>query len=106
MQNPPAPNAGDPLAPAGEDPLVLKVAGYLADVFRERTGVDVRSDPVAWDKVVRAARRARRELGRSTAYNVSLPFLLKGTEGPLHLDVVITQRQFLELMMGEAPEEA
>jgi len=90
---------------AGDDPLVLKLAHYLTTVFRERTGVDLSHDPVAWEKVLRAARQARRQLARSTAYNVSLPFLVRGTEGPLHLDVVITQRQFLELMMGDTPGE-
>lgn len=90
----------------GEDPLALKLAHHLAGVFRQRTGVDVRSDPVAWGKVLQAARQARRELCRSTVHNVSLPFLVKGSEGPLHLDVVITQRQFLELIMGEASGEA
>lgn len=90
---------------AGDDPLVLKLAHYLTTEFRERTGVDLRSDPVAWDKVLRAARQARRQLARSTVYSVSLPFLVRGNEGPLHLDVVITQRQFLELMMGEVPGE-
>ncbi|MDI6893564.1 MAG: Hsp70 family protein [Bacillota bacterium] len=90
---------------AGDDPVVLKLAHYLTTVFRERTGVDPSHDPVAWEKVLRAARQARRQLARSAAYNVSLPFLVRGSEGPLHLDVVITQHQFLELMMGEGPRE-
>lgn len=90
---------------AGEDALVLRLAHYLNTVFRDRTGVDVRADPAAWEKVLQAARQARRQLSRSTVCTVSLPFLVKGSEGPLHLDVVITQRQFVELMMGEIPGE-
>lgn len=87
-------------------PAVGKMAGYLAEVFRERTGVDVLADPAAWERVQEAARRACEELKHSRAWNVSLPFLVRGSGGPLHLDVLVTQRQFLELVMGEAPEEA
>ena len=89
------------LAAEEDDRLTQKVAQYLADRFRAQTGVDVRLDAQAWAKVCRAAARARRELSRSPVCNVCLPFLARDAGEPLHLDVVISQRQLLELMMGE-----
>lgn len=66
---------------------------HLVDCFRTRTGVDVRSDPMAAARIKEAGEVAKIELSTSTTAHITLPFLAGGPSGPLHLDYELTRTE-------------
>ncbi len=66
---------------------------HLAERFRERAGIDVRSDRVAAARLKEAAEVAKVELSTSTTTNITLPFLAAGPSGAVHLNDVMTRAE-------------
>ena len=66
---------------------------HLVDRFRARTGVDVRSDPMAAARIKEAGEVAKIELSTSMTTHITLPFLAGGPSGPLHLDYELTRTE-------------
>ena len=78
----------------GGDDFDERVAAHLMDVFKRTTGVDLSRDVAARQRVREAARQAKTELSAMESTRVNLPFLAQGSSGPLHLETVITRKQF------------
>ncbi len=78
----------------GGDDFDERVADYLVQEFKRATGVDVRHDPAALQRVREAAREAKKDLSALASTRVNLPFLAQGASGPLHLDVEVTRQAF------------
>jgi molecular chaperone DnaK len=68
----------------GED-FDSRVAAFLAEQFRNETGVSLEGDVVALQRVREASEKAKHELSNSTETEIHLPFITATDEGPQHL---------------------
>ncbi len=78
----------------GGDDFDEKVMNYLADEFKKETGIDLRNDNMALQRLNEAAEKAKIELSGVMSSNVNLPFITADATGPKHLDITITRAQF------------
>ena len=76
------------------------LVGALADRFEKENGVDLRSDPMALQRLKEAAERAKQELSSTTETDINLPFICADDEGPKHLVHSMT-REELEILVGD-----
>ena len=72
----------------------------LIDDFKEETGVDLRGDNMALQRIREAAERAKHELSSVQETDINLPFIAAAGEGPSHLTATITREGFEELVSG------
>src|SRR5487761_595755 len=81
----------------GED-FDLRVINFLADEFQKSSGVDVRRDPLAMQRLKEAAEKAKIELSSSQQTDVNLPYITADASGPKHLNVKITRAKLESLV--------
>ena len=81
----------------GGDDFDDRLINYLADQFNGETGIDLRSDKMAMQRLKEAAEKAKIDLSGMTQTNVNLPFITADATGPKHLDCNITRAKFNEL---------
>src|SRR4030088_2389184 len=81
----------------GED-FDLRVINYLADEFKKESGIDVRKDPLALQRLKDAAEKAKIELSSSQQTEVNLPYITADAAGPKHLAMKITRAKFESLV--------
>jgi len=74
-----------------------KIIAYLADEFKKQSGIDVRKDPLALQRLDEAAEKAKIELSTTTETEVNIPFITSGAEGPQHLLIKVTRSKLEEL---------
>lgn len=70
---------------------------YLANEFHKESGIDLRKDKQAMQRLKEASEKAKIELSSSVSTNVNLPFITANQDGPAHLDMNITRAKFDEL---------
>jgi molecular chaperone DnaK len=70
----------------------------MIDNFKEETGVDLRSDNMALQRIREAAERAKHELSSAQSTDINLPFIAAAGDGPSHLTATITREEFEELV--------
>jgi molecular chaperone DnaK len=83
----------------GED-FDLRIINHLADEFLKESGVDVRKDPLAMQRLKEAAEKAKIELSSSQQTDINLPYITMDASGPKHLAVKLT-RSKLESLVDE-----
>ncbi|EFC80370.1 chaperone protein DnaK [Parafrankia sp. EUN1f] len=71
-----------------------RLVDFLADEFRNQTGIDLRNDPQALQRLFEAAEKAKVELSSVSQTQVNLPFITADANGPKHLNTTITRSQF------------
>ncbi len=81
----------------GED-FDLRVVDYLADEFKRETGVDLRKDKLALQRLKEEAEKAKKELSSTAQYDVNLPFISMNASGPLHLNLKLTRAKLESLV--------
>jgi molecular chaperone DnaK len=81
----------------GED-FDLRVINFLAEEFLKESGVDVRKDPLAMQRLKEAAEKAKIELSTSQQTEVNLPYITADAAGPKHLNVKITRAKLESLV--------
>ena len=81
----------------GGDDFDDRVIDYLASEFKRESGIDLRADKMAMQRLKEAAEKAKIELSGMTQANVNLPFITADATGPKHLDVTLTRAKFNEL---------
>ena len=81
----------------GGDDWDARIVDYLANQFKETTGVDVSGDKIAKQRLKEAAEQAKKELSSSMSASVQLPYLSLTENGPANLDETITRAKFEEL---------
>lgn len=81
----------------GGDDFDQRVMDYLADEFKKDSGIDLRKDRMAMQRLKEAAEKAKIELSGMTQTNVNLPFITADAGGPKHLDINLTRSKFEEL---------
>ncbi len=81
----------------GGDDLDEVLINYLADEFKKTEGIDLRTDPMAHQRLKEAAEKAKCELSTQLESTVNLPFITADTSGPKHLQITITRSKFESL---------
>ena len=76
------------------------VTEWIASEFRKESGVDIRSDKMAMQRVRDAAEKAKIELSSTLETQVNLPFLTATNEGPKHLALTLSRAKLEELLRG------
>ena len=83
----------------GED-FDMRIVEYLADEFKKETGVDLRNDKLALQRLKEEGEKAKKELSSTTQYEVNLPFISMNASGPLHLNIKLSRAK-LEALVGD-----
>ena len=81
----------------GED-FDNRIMDYLADEFRKETGIDLRKDRLALQRLKDAAEKAKIELSSTTQTDVNLPFITADQNGPKHLNMKLTRAKLEALV--------
>ncbi|MGC9048922.1 MAG: molecular chaperone DnaK [Patescibacteria group bacterium] len=71
---------------------------YIIKEFKRDTGIDLRSDKMAWQRIKEAAEKAKIELSSVLETEINLPFITATSEGPKHLLMKITRTKLEELV--------
>jgi molecular chaperone DnaK len=83
----------------GED-FDLRVIEYLAGEFQKESGIDIRRDPLAMQRLKEAAEKAKIELSNQQQTEVNLPYITADASGPKHLNIRLTRAK-LESLVDE-----
>ncbi len=83
----------------GED-FDSRLIDYLVDEFKKEQGIDLRSDPLALQRLKDAAERAKIELSSAQQTDVNLPYITADASGPKHLNIRVTRAK-LESLVDE-----
>lgn len=81
----------------GGDDFDDRLIKYIADEFKKDSGIDLRNDRMALQRLKEAAEKTKIELSGMPTANVNLPFITMDATGPKHLDITITRAKFNEL---------
>jgi molecular chaperone DnaK len=81
----------------GED-FDLRVINYLADEFKKESGIDVRKDPLAMQRLKEASEKAKIELSSSQQTEINLPYITADAAGPKHLNIKLTRAKLESLV--------
>jgi len=81
----------------GED-FDMRLVSYLADEFKKESGIDLRNDRLALQRLKEAAEKAKIELSSAMQTEVNLPFITADASGPKHLTMKITRAKLEALV--------
>ncbi|TLZ13528.1 MAG: molecular chaperone DnaK [Gammaproteobacteria bacterium] len=81
----------------GED-FDLRIINYLAEQFQKESGVDVRNDPLAMQRLKEAAEKAKIELSSTQQTDINLPYITADASGPKHLNIKLTRAKLESLV--------
>lgn len=81
----------------GGDDWDQRIVDYVADSFKRSTGIDLRNDRQALQRLREAAEKAKIELSAMVQTNIHLPFITADQDGPKHLEETLTRAKFEEL---------
>ena len=81
----------------GED-FDRRLIDYLAEEFQKESGIDLRKDNMALQRLKEAAEKAKIELSSAIETEVNLPFITADASGPKHLTCKITRAKFESLV--------
>jgi molecular chaperone DnaK len=81
----------------GED-FDMRLVDYLANEFKKESGIDLRSDKLALQRLKEAAEKAKIELSSTTQTEINLPFITADKAGPKHLTMKLTRAKLESLV--------
>ena len=81
----------------GED-FDQRIMDFLVDEFKKESGMDLKSDVLALQRLKEAAEKAKIELSSSAQTDVNLPYITADATGPKHLNVKLTRAKFESLV--------
>jgi len=88
----------------GKD-LDQKIMNWIADEFKKESGIDVRNDPLARQRLDEAAEKAKIELSSAVESEINIPFITSDASGPRHLLLKLSRAK-LEDLASEFIERA
>jgi len=74
------------------------IIDYLGEEFKKESGVDVRRDPLALQRLKEAAEKAKIELSSSQQTEINLPYITADASGPKHLNIKLTRAKLESLV--------
>ncbi|MEO5374684.1 MAG: molecular chaperone DnaK [Alphaproteobacteria bacterium] len=81
----------------GED-FDARIIQYLAEEFKKESGIDLKKDRLALQRLKEGAEKAKIELSSSTQTEVNLPFITADASGPKHLNIKLTRAKLEALV--------
>jgi len=81
----------------GED-FDKRIIDYLAKEFQKESGVDIRRDPLAMQRLKEASEKAKIELSSRQQTEVNLPYITADASGPKHLNINLTRAKLESLV--------
>lgn len=81
----------------GED-FDQRIMNYLIDEFKASSGIDLRNDPLALQRLKEAAEKAKIELSSTQQTEVNLPYITADASGPKHMNVKMTRAKLESLV--------
>ena len=81
----------------GED-FDIRLIDYLVDEFKKESGMNLKGDPLAMQRLKEAAEKAKIELSSSNSTDVNLPYITADATGPKHLNVKISRAKLEALV--------
>jgi len=81
----------------GED-FDLRIIDYLASEFEKESGVDIRKDPLAMQRLKEAGEKAKIELSAAQQTEINLPYITADASGPKHLNIKLTRAKLESLV--------
>ena len=81
----------------GED-FDARLIDYLVEEFKKDSGMDLRKDPLALQRLKEAAEKAKIELSSSQQTDVNLPYITADASGPKHLNIKLTRAKLESLV--------
>ena len=81
----------------GGDDFDQRIIDWMVQSFKTETGVDLKNDKMAMQRLKEAAEKSKIELSGVTTSNINLPFITADATGPKHLDLTLTRAKFNEL---------
>jgi molecular chaperone DnaK len=81
----------------GED-FDLRIVNFVAEEFLKESGVDVRKDPLAMQRLKEAAEKAKIELSSTQQSDLNLPYITADASGPKHLNIKLTRAKLESLV--------
>ena len=77
----------------GED-FDQRIMDYLVDEFKKESGIDLKTDMLALQRLKDSAEKAKIELSSTTSTSVNLPYITADASGPKHMNVTISRAKF------------
>jgi molecular chaperone DnaK len=74
------------------------IMDHLVDEFKKDSGVDLKQDVLALQRLKEAAEKAKIELSSTTSTSVNLPYITADANGPKHMNVTITRAKFEQMV--------
>ena len=74
------------------------IVNFLVDEFKKESGIDIKGDAAAMQRVKDEAEKAKKELSSSTSTDINLPFLSADADGPKHFEFTLTRAKLEELV--------
>jgi molecular chaperone DnaK len=81
----------------GED-FDVRIINFLVEEFKKSSGIDLRNDPLALQRLKEAAEKAKIELSSAQQTDVNLPYITADASGPKHLNIKITRAKLESLV--------
>lgn len=81
----------------GED-FDMRVIEYLAEEFKKESGIDLKGDALAMQRLKEAGEKAKIELSSSSQTDVNLPYITADATGPKHLNIMLTRAKLEALV--------
>ena len=81
----------------GED-FDMRLIDYLVDEFKKESGMDLKNDPLALQRLKEAAEKAKIELSSAQSTDVNLPYITADATGPKHLNVKLSRAKLESLV--------
>ncbi len=81
----------------GED-FDMRIIDYLANEFEKEAGIDLRTDPLAMQRLKEAGEKAKIELSTGSQTEVNLPYITADASGPKHLNIKLTRAKLESLV--------
>ena len=74
------------------------IVNYLLDEFKKESGIDIKNDAAAMQRVKDEAEKAKKELSSATSVEINLPFLTADADGPKHFEHTLTRAKLEDLV--------
>lgn len=81
----------------GED-FDLRIINFLVDEFKKTSGINLRNDPLALQRLKEAAEKAKIELSSAQQTEINLPYITADASGPKHLNIKMTRAKLESLV--------
>lgn len=81
----------------GED-FDMRIVNHFVDQFKKESGIDVKEDKAAMQRLKEEAEKAKKELSTTEVADINLPFLTADAEGPKHFEYKLTRAKLIELV--------